>query len=434
MRGQEFTGVHCSTYLPFVGISNQPAELTRHDAKWNINLLTGNIGLQRDLSFISSNFWDVITNTSFKDLKYFLGTEESLLYIKGRLMVPSISYKHNEKHSFGFSINVRSDGVYNSSNDDFIKIFQGIDNPEALANIKDEYFRSLVNSWVEYSLIWSATIVKTENSWLTGGLVVKLLNGSGSGYLEMDGIDVFFDKEYISHFDMRLNYGFNESFSKTIDGGDIVEQSGDIGVGYDLGLSYSFIPDHLVGVEGVPYKYKIGLVVADVGKIRHIAIDNKASYNVQMNNVPYSRFKGVGSIEALKDSIAKSIEIHEIKGGSFKTNLPLTIGVNLDYCVWPKWFVNSTISIRPNYYNSLVKFANKNIWRGNLTVRYETKKIGVYVPITYSNVVGWGMGVSARYGNFFIGSSTMIGNFFKKENSQQTLFLGMSIPIGALEE
>jgi hypothetical protein len=429
---QEFTGAHSSLYLPFVAITNQPAELNRHQAKWNINLLTGNVGLLKNHSFASQGFWDVLDRVGLGDLKYFLASEESLLFMKGRIMIPSITYKLNERHSFGVMMSVRADGIYSSSNADFLKIFKGIDNPEGLEDIKDEYFRSLVNSWVEYGFIWSSTLLKNENRWLTGGVVVKLLQGSGAGYLQMDGIDVMFDKEHIAHFDMNMSYGFNESLVKTVDGGDIVEQSGDLGFGLDLGLSYSYLPDHLKGLKGVPYRYKLGFNVADLGYIRHNQTQMRAAYNVNMENVPYTRFKGIETIEALKDSIEKSIDFTEKKGGSFSTNSPLTFAVNADYCLWPNWFLNGTIVTKTNYYNSLVNMVKPTIWRYNLTPRYETQKVGVYLPVSYTSVLGWNLGLSARYGNFFIGSSTVLGNWMSQSNGHQLVYFGMSIPISSL--
>ncbi|WP_430816144.1 DUF5723 family protein [Carboxylicivirga sp. RSCT41] len=428
-RAQEFTGIHTSPYTPFIGIVNQPAELTRHDATWNINVLSGDIGLIRDFNLVSADFWDVIARVGMGDLKYFLASEESLLYVKGRLIVPSLTFKLNDKHSFGISTNVRADGVYNSSNDDLLKIFQGIENPEYFEDINNEYFRSLLSSWVEYDFVWSTTIFKDNNRWLTGGVVVKILNGSGAGYLEMDDIDINFDKESIAHLDMEMSYGFNESLSKTIDGGDIVEQSGDFGIGLDLGLSYSYLPEHLMGVKGIPYRYKLGFVVSDIGKIKHKSTKNQASYFVKMDDVPYSRFRGVETLEALKDSIEKSIDYEEIKGGGFETNLPITIAANVDYCIRPHLFVNTTVLLRPNYYTKLVKLIQKNVWRTNVTMRYEKRKWGVYLPLTYSNVLGWNMGLSARYGNFFMGSSTILDNILSGSNDRQVLFFGMSIPI-----
>lgn len=434
VSSQEFTGVHSSPYLPFIGLTNQPAELTRHNAKWNINMLTGQVGLLRDVSLVSGDFWDIVSRAGMGDLKFFLASEESLLYIQGRLIIPSITYKLNDKHSFGLTISVRADGIYNSSNDDLLKIFKGIENPEYFEDIHNEYFRSLINSWTEYGFAWSTTIAKTDNHWLTGGAVLKVLKGLGAGYLEMDDIDVLFDEDHIARFDMRMSYGFNEGLGKTIDGGDILEQSGDFGVGLDLGLSYSYLPDHMMGIEGFPYRYKLGFVINDLGRINHRKTKNQASYIVQMEDVPYSRFSGIETIEALKDSIEKSIDFQEIKGGSFKTNLPMSIAASMDYCIKPNWFVNSTLVLRPNYYNSLVNLISRTVWRANVTGRYENKKWGVYVPISYSSTLKWDMGLSARYGNFFIGSTTVLGNLVSKSNNRQLIYLGMSIPIGSLDE
>jgi len=432
--GQEFTGVHTSPYLPFVALINQPAELVRSDTKWNIHFLSAQAGLINSQSFSQADFWDIMGQAGFNDLKFFFGAEESLLYVKGRVVIPSITYKYNKNNAFGLTMSMRADGVYNSSNDDFKNIFTGITNPEGLVDIKDEYFKSLVNSWVEYNLTWSKVIVHSDNRLLTGGLSLKFLNGSGSGYLEMDGIDVKFDTEYISHFDMEFSYGFNESLSESIDGGDIVNQSGDFGFGMDLGLSYSYQPDNYKGVEGAPYKYKLGFIISDYGSITHQKTKNQASYRVSMNDVPYSRFKGIETLEALKDSIEKSVDIDEISGDGFKTKLPLSLAVNIDYCLKPKFFLNGTFLYRPNYYSSTVDIVSNTIWRANVTPRYESDRWGFFLPISYSSVLGGNMGLAARYKSFFIGSSTIVGNIVNVGNGQGHVYFGASIPIGTLGE
>ncbi|WP_289054416.1 DUF5723 family protein [Carboxylicivirga marina] len=432
LESQEFIGVHTSQYLPFVNLIYQPANLTRDTAKWNFNFLSTNVALLNSQVFATGDIWDGLAKVGFEDLKYFLASEESLLYVKGRLIAPSLTFKLNDRHSFALSTSVRADGVYSSSNDDFLKIFSGISQPDALKDINDEYFKSLVNSWVEYSLSWSTTILRDENNWLTGGANLKILNGAGSGYLEMDGVDVMFDDESISHFDMQFSYGFNESLSKTIDGGDIIEQSGNMGIGLDLGLEYAYLPDYLIGVDGAPYKYKIGFVISDIGHINHPDTKNQASYNVSMENVPYSRFKGIQTIEALKDSIEKSIDFEENKGGSFRTKLPLSMVFNFDYCITPGWFVNGSVMHRPNYYTATVNILNKGIWRYTITPRYEKQKWGAYLPFDHNSVLGWNIGIAGRYRQFFLGSSTFVGNLFGIGRGQMLVYFGVSVPIGSL--
>jgi len=427
---QEYSGVHTSPYLPFVALVNQPAELVRSDTKWNVNVLSAHAGFISSQSFVQSKLFDVMGRAGFGDLKFFLASEESLIYLKGRLMIPSVSYKLNSRHAFGFTVSLRADGVYNSSNDEIKNIFRGISDPEGLKDVENEFFKSQVNSWVEYAVTWSTLVLNTENRILTGGLTLKFLNGSGSGYLQMDGIEVMFDKKGIDYFDMEFAYGFNESLSKTISGGDVVEQSGDIGLGVDMGLSYSYRPDHFKGVEDAPYLYKLGFMVNDIGQIRHRSTKSQAAYHVTINDVPYSRFKGISTLTALKDSIEKSINIEKQKGGSFKTKLPLSLVLNMDYCIKPKFFVNGTVNYRINYNSGHVDLVNKGIWRLNLTGRYETKKWGVFLPLSHSSVLGWDMGVAMRYKHFFIGSSTITGNLFKKQKGQEQLYLGASIPIG----
>lgn len=429
---QDYTGINTSRFFPLQNLANQPADLVRSDSKWHINVSSAQLALVDFSVFNQSDLLSSLTKGGATDLDFFLGSEKSLIFGRGRVMLPSVSYKINHKHAVAFSTNIRADGIYSSSNDEFLNIFRGIDNPELLDELANEYFKSVVNSWIEFNLTWSTILLETKNHLLTGGISLKFMSGGGSGYFDMDGIEVLYDDEKIEYFNADISYAVNSNLDKAITDGKI-DLFGNVGIGMDLGFSYSYTPAYMTGQKEMPYKFKIGLLIGDIGRIKHTENIQAANLSVAMEDVPYSRFEGIGEIGALIDSLNASVNFGEVKQSSFKMNLPTSVSLSGDYCFNPNWYVAGNIGFQARPYAKTIDILNKNILRFNLTPRFENEKWGAYVPISYNNQFHWTSGLAMRWRYIFIGSSTVISNLINSENGHGEMYLGINIPLGKME-
>lgn len=427
---QDFSGIHTSRYFPLQNLSNQPADLVRSNHRWYVNVLSAQIGLMNNVAFNESDLLKQLSKVGMSDLKYFFGTDQSLLYARGKIMLPAISYKINANHAVAFSMNLKADGLYRASNDDIAKIFIGIDNPELQKDLNNEYFKSVVNTWTEYALTWSGKLLEKEGHLLTGGATLKYLVGGGSGYLNMDGLKVQFDRERIDYFEVELSYAMNKNLTTAIEEGEI-NLVGDKGVGLDIGASYSFLPEELKGKA--PYKFKVGLMVGDMGSINHSDEVRRATYRITINDVPYSRFEGINSIEALIDSLQKSVGFEEVRDADYRMALPTTVLLSGDYCVTPKWFISGLIGYQPSFYSRRINVGEKNVFRANMTPRFETSDWGAYLPMTYNNRVGWSVGLAARWRYLFVGSGSILSGMLSDTQGRGDLYFGLNIPIGKVE-
>ncbi|MCU4174818.1 DUF5723 family protein [Carboxylicivirga sp. N1Y90] len=426
---QDFPGIHSSRYFPLQNINNQPADLIRSDARWNINVLSAQIGLANALNFNESDFMKQLSKVGFSDLKYFLGADQSLFVGRGLLAFPSVSYKINTKHAVAFSASLRADGIYRSSTDDVRKLFTGYDNPELLKDVSGEYFKSVVNQWMEYTLTWSGVLWNKDEHLITGGANVKYLVGGSSGYFDLDNIEVMYDKEKIDYFKVDVSYGVNKNLEETISDGKL-DLFGDAGLGMDFGMTYSYKPDD---AENIPYKFKVGLMVGDVGYVKHRSAVKQATYRVSIEDVPYSRFNGIETLDALIDSLEKSVDFEKINNESYKMNLPTSVLLTGDYSITPTWYVSGLIGYQPGLYSQNLHIIDNDIWKFNLTPRFENTTWGAYLPISYNNRIDFSAGIAMRWKYVFIGSNTIITNVLNSEAKYGEFYFGINIPIGRVE-
>ena len=426
---QEYPGIHSSRYFPLQNINNQPADLVRDSTKWHINVVTTQISLMRNFAFQEDDMLDLLGKAGFTDLKHFLATEQSNLYIHGILMLPSVSYKINKNHAVALWFDMRAHGIYRASNDEFLKLFSGVDAPEDLAVLADEYFKAVINSWMEYNLTYSGVIWETPTHKVTAGITFKYLEGGGSGYFNMDGVDVSYNKDNVEYFRMDLSYALSESLSQAIHD-DKIELFGDTGFGLSFGANYTYKPDHLKNVDGIPYKFKVGASVKDLGSIKHKSSVSQKKYRLSVEDVPYSRFKGIESLEGLVDSLKQSFNFDEIEGGSYRMDLPTKYTATGDYCFRKHWFLHGSISFQPDLYSKVVKILKKDVWDFKLTPRFENQTWGVYLPVSYMNQLGWRAGLGLRWKYLFMGSGTVLSNMIDDEKGMGQFYFGANIPIG----
>jgi Family of unknown function (DUF5723) len=431
---QDYTGIHSSIHFPLQNISNQPTGIVEDSTKWHINVLTTQIGLMKSFSLKENEIWDKISNAGLPDLEYFFATEKSRIYAHGQLLLPSLSYKINNNNAVSLWFNVRADGIYSYSNADIMNLFNGTHTSNLSKTVNDENFRGLVHTWMEYNLTYSTLLWEDSNQKLHGGVTLKLVEGGSSGYFDIDAINLSFNNERIEYFKMNLSYGMNKNLDEAINNNNNNNNStnlfSEIGFGVDLGFSYKFIPDYIQENKNIPYKFKIGFVINDLGSVKHDKNTSKEQFDISIEDVPYSRFKGIESINGLIDSIQKSISFEESKGGSFKVDLPTKYTLTADYNVFSYWFIHSSVTYRPNLYARLVEIIELDIWSCNLTPRFENKNWGAYVPLSWNNKLGWKAGLSIRWKYIFIGSETVLSNLFIQEREIMEVYLGTNIPIG----
>lgn len=425
-QAQDFKGIHSSNYFPLQNIYNQPADLVRNERRWQVNILSADLQFTHNMTLGEENYFNsIIKSTKWDNLDLFLNTENLELVVLGSVMLPSVSYKINAKHALAFSIKLPAHGLYKTSNNDLVHLFQGISNPEGLNDLQGEYFKGIVNQWTEFSLSWSGLIWKNKGHQITGGFNLNYLVGGGAGYFDLDGINVSYGPDQIDYFDMEVTYAINKNLGEVINTGNI-DLFGDKGFGVDLGVSYSYSPSHK---PDIPYLFKLGLVAKNLGSLKYSSDIESGTFYISVQEISYDTFENINSVQELIDTLKGVVEFSETSNNSFKLDLPSSYAFTGDYCFRPNWYLATYLGYQPSFYRNIKNISNNNQWSFGLTPRFENKAWGVYLPFFHKPDKNR-LGLALRYKFFFVGSSTLIGNAFTKEQENATLYFGFNVPLG----
>ena len=426
VSSQDFTGIHTSNYFPLQNIANNPSGIVTDSVKWHINILSGQVVFVSDINNEETEVYKRLANAGILSLDKLLATTDNATIITGKIIFPSVAYKFNHKNALSIHFDMRANGIYRASHANIAEIFDNVQTPDGLEDLQNENLKGVVNTWTEYNLTYSRLLFENEKHVLAGGITLKLLQGGGSGYFDMDGIDVSYNKDQINHMEFDLTYAFNEALHEIAEDGKI-KFDGDNGIGANIGFSYFYKDPNQ---PKKPYLFRAGLTINDIGSIKHSKNRGNKTYHFEMDDVPYSKFHNITSISALVDTLKNSVDFTETEGGSYSLSLPTTYTLNGDYCYKPTLFLNASFSYQPSVYNNIVKSFKADFFTMRLTPRFENKTWGFYLPLGYNNILGVNAGIAARWKYIFAGSGTLIGNLFKSDGNTNQVYFGLNIPIG----
>lgn len=441
--GQSFVGYETDNFNGIHGVVVNPASITsqKNRAEFNLMSMGGTLGsdfakidIFDFLNFFSGNYEvNGLSNTSPNATNSYSNRE-----IIGPSYVGGYFSKDNDKLNFGAFTKLRKVSNYRNIDGN---LFAGLvdEFPQNDFVVNQENYEGLTHAWGEIGLSLGyikdayAGMNSTQN--FRFGVSVKYLRGL---QVELDSSQnitaayTAFDDQLL--VDGDLNRIQLDNRLESIQ--NILDKPIGSGFGVDIGFIYeretSSSTDQTVNDDSrayVDYKYKIGLSVLDIGQISY---KDRIFRNYSLNgSLVASGIENTTNLAQALNSINTNEE--ENPGGDLILSLPTRARLEFDLKVKPNFFVNfvgnMSLVKRENMFNTFVQNT------GTLSVRYETRMLSIYLPVTYSDFgrlegVDVGLGVNVA-GIFHIGSGTILSGFvpYEKANANTAnLFFGVKIP------
>jgi len=263
-----------------------------------------------------------------------------------------------------------------------------------------------------------------------GGKVVNI--GANIKYLfGVGGVNMLVDN-YSYELHDSTNATIN-SFSGRYSGTDFKFNSGK-GVGVDLGITFekkvnknTFIPHHPNSkCRYTEYLYRVGFSVLDIGSIK---FKNSASRTVVDGSGPwgnYSEFNvsSIGDVISKADSLVGN-GITE-SSTTYKAKLPLSFSLQFDYNIGRGLYVNAFAIYGAGLKNS---FGAERVSMIAITPRYETKRIGVGIPLSINQFGNAGIGLSVRFWYLSFGVDNLVPVFLNVDVYRLDAYAQIKIPI-----
>jgi hypothetical protein len=334
-------------------------------------------------------------------------------------------------------------------------------------------FKASEQIFADYGLTFAAQVFDMGAHYLKAGITVKLLQGMSAVYFGANDLYYYFhepgtdpnnnDAEMASWNTPEARFGVSDNWGHYNDAGDFkfdykFKYTAKPSIGLDLGLVYEWRPNwkeyryntandsNLTRPDENKYFLKIGISVLDIGRLRYTKAYNSADFAAQfteeypnvtpnssntnwmyldpvsMPTPPYPAFSDTihnryadGSTTMLTDN-----------SNEFLMKLPTAFSFQADVRILKNLYVNLTT------FTNLTKSTNPQrshyTSSYSITPRFELKKIGVSLPIQYTQFHNMNVGLGLRLFCVYVGMNNVFSGLFKNPYDN-SFYIGFKIPL-----
>jgi hypothetical protein len=389
-------------------------------------------------SFNLANIADNFQHDALRDNFFTNATGTSTGLITLDIHGPSVLLNIDQKNGFALTTRIRA--FANTLNIDGKLLNQlsedvNPDNDLPYRISSTENMRLAVNAWSEIGLTYGRVILNSGEHLLKGGLTLKYLAGVGNGFINVNNLNATLDADFaaesafVTDATGKVATGFGGINISSLEADDLTNFNGS-GFGADLGLVYEYRPDASPDSKngGNDYKFKFGVSVLDLGKIKYDkdpARSGSYTMNIPANQKLY--LNDLNDLDEYNGFFRNHPQFFSPAPSntepSYSVSLPASMQLEADYHINSGFFLNlaSQISLsnsRDEAYN------NVNYSAVSLTPRYETRLFGAYLPLNYNSLSKFSAGLCLRAGPVFVGSGSLF-TALVGESKQADIFLGI---------
>lgn len=403
-RSSSFSGVH--------NVMWNPADIVSSTKKWDVNLLSANIGVGNDK--VNFSLSDIEKDLLNADNNNFTGI------INADIMGPSFMVSLNSKNAVAVFTRARIFGNLNNVNAAFINALTDNSLTENYIFQNTSAQGIALNGWSEIGATWSHVLFQSPEHIVKAGVSAKLLRGFSNTYFDINGLNgaqiiVENNNAYLTNASASIAL-VNSGADLTDFKADQLGKSHASGLGIDFGITYEKRLDSNYEQwcpscsTGESYRYKASISVMDIGGLKYTPIANRA-YSYALN-IPAGQRLNLsdlgGNIDEIQQNLRNSGFATETDvTGAYKASLPTTVNLVFDYYVGSRFFVE--LSGQLNMVDN--KLSSRNAYYANTiaaTPRFESRFFGAYVPLSYNEMAGFNAGAAFRFGPIFVGSGSIL--------------------------
>ncbi len=415
---QPWPGYNTSKYAGIHSLPYQPEIHSVMPSDWDINVFSTN------LTFFNENFFgvDPMEELSSGNISGISDASKNRTgLVNAVIQFPSVAYRLNEKSTVGFSWRLRALMVSNISNGQLSNFIHNIQNSDGEpASFTSEFASGLITTWGSYGFFYSREILNKKRNKLYAGVSLNILSGGGTAYLDLSNINFNYSDGILSDVDLRFRMAVTEEIDKFLNE-DKIPLFSKIGLGADFGINYVKTDE-----SGDDYLYKFGLGVTGLGKVNYnTSLANQV--DVKVDQISKSSFSGIESFSQLMDTLTTNFDINNASFDQLSTRTPTIINLYGDVRLHDRFYLHVAFTRQITYFGK-EKFDQFTFNQFYIVPKYETRKIGVYLPFTYNKFLNLESGVAFRWKPLIIGSGNIFSYLFQgSESTNLDIYLATRI-------
>jgi hypothetical protein len=404
-KAQEQLGLRLDNYSGVNALTLNPAANATNPLKWDINLAGIGTWVNTNIGYIEkanvpkalNNPFGIAPNPSLNLVHkgtptLFYNVNEKNKYnlsMGGRVMGPSVSVNLASGHSFSIFTGVR----FMLTSHDLPSLLNPVEFNKLSNNqpFTVQPFKVAGLAWSEIGLNYAFQVNTDVEGGLTIGANVKYMQGFQSFFLNnyKGTSSTRNNKETFSIDAIRATTGFTTNYDS-----NIMQQNGQ-GWGFDIGVVLK-----TEGGSDKPYGWRLGASLIDLGNVNISGAVEVHSFNsteaFQVKSMDFDSLNSAANPRAVAlakvDEKISTAKNNSNVGNAYTVALPSAIQLQADYAFSNNLFVNAVLIQR-------FRFSEIALERENLlaiTPRYESRWLGVSLPISVNNMDHMQLGVNAR--------------------------------------
>jgi hypothetical protein len=443
---QNYQAINGSMYAGSLAAGNNPASIVHVPYAWDVTPLA--IQLKHSSNGYTIQNYSLLSSPANASIVATNGVKNRFVMANQNLRLMNARIKLNRTSAIAFGATIRNYLHGTSSQTNYQDtVFSLADFLRINVNRQPLGMQGAASAWGELYGSYATTVMDDGYRLLNAGITLKLNRQLGGGYTRAEGItylpytDAVTNRQSYLLTQGRLQYGYSSNID-LIDSGRSAEvntkaflKDAYFGVSADIGIEYIFLaaPDEAEADE-YSYTHKIAVSIMDIGggRYRHSSRSRLASSVKQGINdtLIENKFKTINNIDDFNDSLSTIVNSMQTLTGDFVIYQPTRLVINADHRITNQFFINAELSL------PLASLAGGNIIYLKdinllaITPRWETRRLGAYLPISFNSRKQLWVGAAFRAGPLLLGIHNF-GNLFSKNSMQNGgLYLALTIRPG----
>lgn len=402
-NAQHYEAINGSNYAGSLGGHNNPASIVNTPYKWDITLF--GIQAQAATNIIRIENYSILSPASKSQYYVRKGDFERKGAAQANINLLNTRIAINQKKAFAFGANIRTNARINTSTYYFIDTLQDVrDYLEKNLNNQPLSMNLIQSGWLEIYGSYAQTIIDNDFMRLNAGATVKLSRGlSGAqARLENGRFQPIYNPNtpfsfLISNGDTR--YGYSSNYDKWQKNASTTEnlrtfvtntQGGAaIDAGAELLIKTQAVATAFDDDDYFDYKWKLGVSFLDLGANQYGYSKNGRSTTGILPNITNvdinQKFDSTTTnIASFNDSLATVVAQMSSLAGKFRIWNPARLLLNADYYIQGDFYVNASLSINLSPLAGNKRLYVRDMSRFIISPRWETRKWGVYLPVSFN--------------------------------------------------
>jgi hypothetical protein len=444
---QDYHAIEGSPFAGAMGVANNPASILSTPYPWDITLFSmqvknsTNAVAFTNYSYLSFHPDTIGVNWKSGYMRRFAAVNYNVHLLNVRIAL-------GRKQAISFGANIRGYGAVRTGNANYSDSLQDM-NQFFNINQNTTYNANMVtSSWLELYGTYSKTLWDDAYGRLNAGVTLKLMRGISGAYLQLANAAVapsVQDTLTIYHLTSgSAKYGYSSNYDLWHDTRSTLSNLKDFlthtqsGAAIDLGVEY-LVKSQAVKVYGddddyFDYEWKIGVSLLDIGANRYAyGTQSRAASNPRLSvsdSALNTKFDYIGSLAEFNDSLATVVNNISVLRGTFTIYNPARLVINIDRPLQDHFSLNANLTLNLGGSNNGTRLFTKEMTLLAITPRWETRKLGGYLPLTVTTDGKFWVGGAVKAGPVLLGVHNWADVFSKSKVQNGGFYMSLVIRPG----